>query len=81
MIQNGAEVLRRLDLAATRIMLFGSLAGAVLWLVQFYLLDGGPLLELAVLIMLPLLLGGVLRVLAWILKGFASPTGRPAHPE
>ena len=79
MSQNAAEGLRRLDLVAVRIMLFGSIAGAVLWLLQFYLRDGGSLFELAILVTLPLLIGGLLRVLTWILKGFF--TGQQAHPE
>jgi hypothetical protein len=54
---------------AKRIMLFGSMAGALLWVLERFLSGHWGLGELAVLAAAPLLFGGGLWLLALILDG------------
>lgn len=56
------------------ILLYGVLAGFCLFLAQLFLMRQIGFPELLFLIGLPLLAGGVLWVVAYILEGFLQPT-------
>ena len=69
------EGLRRIHLLGKRIMLFGTLAAVVFWLLETFVLRDGRSIapfELLILIINPLLLGGALWVIAWIVEGFLT---------
>ena len=71
------EGLRRIHLLGKRIMLFGTLAAVVFWLLETFVLRGpgntsiAPF-ELLILMIYPLLLGGTLWVIAWVVEGFLT---------
>jgi hypothetical protein len=52
----------------------GAVGGAALWLVWLWLRDGLGIMELFVLTVPFLLIGGGLRFLAWALEGFLRPS-------
>jgi hypothetical protein len=72
------EGTRRIQLLAKRIMLYGSLAGVALWVLNSLIVIGRPnegrwgLGELFVLLALPLVCGGTLWLVAWIVEGFLT---------
>ena len=69
------EGTHRIHLLAKRIILFGSLAGIVLWVIMFILNGGGGLAELFILTAAPLACGATLWLIAWIVEGFMTSSG------
>ena len=81
------EGTRRIQLVAKRIMLYGSLTGVALWLLNVLTVNSGPrpidsgsmgrwgLGELFILLALPFVFGGTLWLIAWIVEGFVAPSG------
>jgi hypothetical protein len=70
------EGLRRIHLLGKRIMLFGTVAVIALWLLGYVVNRGGSLLELLMLATLTLLCGAILWIIAWIVEGFLTSSGR-----
>jgi hypothetical protein len=73
------EGLRRLDLVGRRIILYGGGGGLGLSLLLLLATMGRVNLglpELIILVGFPLLLGGVIRMIAWIAEGFLLPPGQ-----
>lgn len=70
------EGLRRIKAIGRGVMLYGGLAGLSLWAIGLFILRRAALAELFVLIGVPLLAGGVLWVVAYIVEGFLRPTGQ-----
>ena len=64
------EGTRRIYLLAKFIILFGALAGAAFWYLNFRMSGGGTLLSLYILITLPLICGGTLWAITWTVEGF-----------
>lgn len=76
---NVQEGLRRINLLSSRIIWYGATVGFALWLIAeipLALAGRGSvgLGELVPLLGLPVLVGGVVRVFAWILEGFVLPS-------
>ena len=70
------EGTRRIHVLAKRIMLYGALAGVALWVLMFILKGGGALAELVLLAAAPLVFGATLWLIAWIVDGFMTSSGR-----
>lgn len=70
------EGTRRIHVLAKRIMLYGALAGVALWVLMFILKGGGALAELVLLAAAPLVFGAALWLIAWIVDGFMTSSGR-----
>ena len=77
------EGTRRIQLLAKRIMLYGSLAGVVLWILNSSIVNRGHIQneggwglgELLILLALPFVCGGTLWLIAWIVEGFLTSPG------
>jgi len=73
------EGLRRIDLVGRRVILYGGGCGLALSLLLLLATRGRVALglpELIILVGFPLLLGGLIRVIAWIAEGFVLPPGQ-----
>ncbi len=71
---------QRIYLLAKRIMIFGPILGAVLWVLTYYALGHESIFELIMLLAIPFVAGGSLWLLAWIVDGFVSPL-RASEPH
>ena len=69
------EGIRRLHVVATRVMLYGTVAGATFWLTWFLSRGSFGLGELIVLAGAPALMGGLLHLTAWVIEGFLAHNG------
>ena len=66
------EGTRRIYLLAKGIMLFGALAGIAYWFLMYFLTGGGALITLSILVAFPLVCGGSLWAITWIVEGFMT---------
>jgi hypothetical protein len=69
------EGLRRKRLGSL-IAIWGSLAGLLAWCSVFFVRHSFGIGELVFLVGIPLLFGGMLRVIAWVVVGFAAGPDR-----
>ena len=78
------EGTRRIQLLAKRIMLYGWLAVVALWVLDVLIVNMNSgsknegawgLGELVILLALPLVCGGTLWLVAWIMEGFLTSSG------
>jgi hypothetical protein len=67
------EGLRRINLIAKGIMMFGPALGVLYWASYYFAFGHESLFELFLVIAAPIVLGGGLRLVTWIVAGFASP--------
>jgi hypothetical protein len=58
------ESINRLSILGSRIMLWGTVAGAAIWISYFLIHGNAGLLDLVFLVGSPLLIGGLLRIIA-----------------
>ena len=74
----GMEGARRIKRLGQIVLILGSLAAFVLWLIAELsgLAKVGPVEQLLALLIVPVFFGGFLWAAGWILEGFLQPSGR-----
>jgi hypothetical protein len=78
---NTSEGTRRIYLLAKRIMLFGSLVGIALWILDLVLKGGWGPGELFIFVAAPLACGATLWVIAWVVEGFMTSSKTEQEPR
>jgi hypothetical protein len=66
------ESFNRLSILGSRIMLWGTVAGAAIWISYFLIQGNAGLLDLMFLVGPPLLIGGLLRIIARLIQPSAE---------
>jgi hypothetical protein len=65
-------IIDRLRILGSRIMLWGAVAGVVFWISFSLIHRSGALVDLVFVVATPLLIGGILRIIAWLIQPRAS---------
>ena len=78
---NTHEGLHRIKLLGQRIILFGTILAVIFWLLTWFFLRGNGvgspgIFELFFLVINPLVLGGAILVIAWVVEGFTKDEGK-----
>ena len=69
---SASEGLRRIERLGSLIAVRGGLAGLLIWCSVLFVRHSFGIGELVFLMGIPLLFGGMLRVIAWIVAGFTA---------
>lgn len=76
------EGIRRIRRLGSAIALWGGMAGLLLWCAILFGRGGFGIVELVIMAGFPVLFGGMIRVICWVLEGFAAerPSCDPFNP-